>query len=100
MSRNPADKDANTTPHLAPALSRRARARARAAQRFDLSVDERTKELIERAAQLERRKLVDYCISALTEAARRTIVEHSTVTLTESDREVFFAALSQKRGEG
>ena len=42
-------------------------------ERLGFRVDEHTKALIERAAQLERRKLTDYCMTALTEAARRTI---------------------------
>ena len=45
-------------------------------ERLGFRVDEPTKALIERAAQLERRKLTDFCMTALTEAARRTIAEH------------------------
>lgn len=47
-------------------------------ERLGFRVDEPTKALIERAAQLERRKLTDFCMTALTEAARRTIAEHET----------------------
>ena len=46
------------------------------AERLGFRVDEPTKALIERAAQLERRKLTDFCMTALTDAARRTIAEH------------------------
>jgi uncharacterized protein (DUF1778 family) len=46
-------------------------------------VDEPTKALVERAAQLERRKLTDSCMTALTEAARRMIAEHETILLSE-----------------
>jgi uncharacterized protein (DUF1778 family) len=49
--------------------------------------------LIERAAQLERRKLTDFCMTALTEAARRTIAEYETIVLSERDRVVFFDIL-------
>lgn len=63
------------------------------AERLSFRVDERTKELIERAAQLERRKLTDYCTTALTEAAHRAIAEHETLTLSERDRKAFFATL-------
>lgn len=63
------------------------------AERLGFRVDERTKELIERAANLERRKLTDYCLAALTEAARRTIAEHETLTLSARDRKAFFDAL-------
>src|ERR1700733_14081817 len=52
-----------------------------------------TKALIERAAQLERRKLTDFCMTALTDAARRTIAEHETLVLSERDRAVFFDTL-------
>jgi uncharacterized protein (DUF1778 family) len=47
----------------------------------------------ERAAQLERRKLTDFCMTALTDAARRTIAEHETLVLSDRDRAVFFDAL-------
>ena len=47
-------------------------------ERLGFRVDEPTKALIKRAAQLERRKLTDFCMSALTEAARRKIAEHET----------------------
>lgn len=62
-------------------------------ERLGFRVDEPTKALIERAAQLERRKLTDFCMTALTEAARRTIAEHETLALSDRDRAVFFDAL-------
>jgi len=62
-------------------------------ERLGFRVDEPTKALIERAAQLERRKLTDFCMTALTEAARRTIAEHETIVLSERDRAVFFDTL-------
>ncbi len=62
-------------------------------ERLGFRVDEQTKELIERAAYLEHRKLTDYCVAALAEAARRTIAEHETLTLSEEDRKAFFDAL-------
>jgi len=62
-------------------------------ERLGFRVDERTKELIERAAYLERRKLTDYCVAALSDAARRTIAEHETLILSENDRKAFFDAL-------
>ena len=63
------------------------------AARLGFRVDEPTKALIERAAQLERRKLTEFCIAALTDAARRTIAEHETLVLSERDRAVFFDTL-------
>jgi len=62
-------------------------------ERLGFRVEEPTKALIERAAQLERRKLTDFCMTALTEAARRTIAEHETLLLSDRDRAVFFDVL-------
>lgn len=63
------------------------------AERLGFRLDEQTKDLIERAAHLECRKLTDFCLAALTEAARRTIAEHETLMLSERDRKVFFDTL-------
>jgi hypothetical protein len=38
--------------------------------RLGFRLDEQTKGLIERAALLERRKISDYCLTAITDAAR------------------------------
>ncbi len=46
-----------------------------------------------RRAQLERRKLTDFYMTALTDAARRTIAEQETVVLSERDGAVFFDTL-------
>lgn len=62
-------------------------------ERLGFRVDEPTKALIERAALLERRKLTDFCMTALTEAARRTIAAHETIMLSERDRTIFFDTL-------
>jgi len=62
-------------------------------ERLGFRVDEPTKALIERAAQLERRKLTDFCMTALTDAARRTIAAHDTLVLSDQDRATFFDAL-------
>jgi uncharacterized protein (DUF1778 family) len=63
------------------------------AERLGFRLDRETKTLIERAAHLERRKLTDFCVSALAGAARRTIADHETLTLSERDRQTFFDAL-------
>jgi uncharacterized protein (DUF1778 family) len=63
------------------------------AGRLGFRVDTRTKELIERAAHFERRKLTDFCVTALIDAARRTIAEYETLSLSERDRQAFFDAL-------
>lgn len=62
-------------------------------QRLGFRVDQPTKALIERAAQLEHRKITDFCMTVLTEAAQRTIAEHESIVLSERDRAVFFDAL-------
>ncbi len=66
---------------------------AQRAERLGFRIDGETKELIERAARLERRKLTDFCLSALTDAARRAIAAHDTLVLSDADRDVFFDAL-------
>jgi len=61
--------------------------------RLGFRVDERTKEMVERAAELERRSLTDFCLAVLTEAARKTIDLHQTLVLSERDRRLFFETL-------
>ncbi len=63
--------------------------------RLGFRLDEQTKGLIEHAAQLERRKVSDYCLTAIAEAARRTIAEHEMLNLSERDRTAFFDAMIQ-----
>ncbi|GFN45242.1 DUF1778 domain-containing protein [Candidatus Regiella insecticola] len=62
-------------------------------ERLGFRLNEQTKELIEQAAHLECRKLTDFCVTALTDAARRTIAKHETLMLSERDRKTFFDAL-------
>jgi uncharacterized protein (DUF1778 family) len=69
------------------------RDRRRREERLGFRLDGPTKALIERAAELERRKLTDFCMTVLTDAARRTIAEHETLVLSERDRAVFFDTL-------
>ncbi len=68
------------------------RRRNRAA-RLGFRVDAQTKELVEKAAALERRSLTEFCLSALSEATRATIARHETILLSDRDRHVFFDAL-------
>lgn len=63
------------------------------AERLGFRLDEETKNLIERAAHLSRRKVSDFCVTALADTARRTIAEHETLVLSERDRAAFFNAL-------
>ena len=62
-------------------------------ERLGFRLDEETKDLIERAAHLSRRKVSDFCVTALVETAHRTIAEHETLVLSARDRKVFFDAL-------
>ena len=62
-------------------------------ERLGFRLDEETKSLIQRAARLEHRKLTEFCMAALTDAARRTIAEHEPLLLSPRDREVFFELL-------
>jgi len=63
------------------------------ARRLGFRLDRETKDLIERAAHLERRKLTDFCVTALAGAARKSIADHETLMLSERDRQAFFDAL-------
>lgn len=63
-------------------------------ERLGFRLDALTKSLIEQAARIEQRKVTDYCLGALTEAARRTIAERESIVLTSRDRELFFKAIT------
>ena len=62
-------------------------------ERLGFRLDEDTKSLIERAARLSQRKISDFCVTALTDTARRTIAEHETLALSPHDRKAFFDTL-------
>ena len=55
----------------------------------------KTKRLVERAARLERRSLTDFCLTALTRAARLTIEAQESIVLSEADRIAFFDVLAR-----
>jgi len=74
------------------AVARAAERRARAF-RLGFRVDAETKRQVERAAALERRSLTEFCLAALAEASRATILRHESLVLSERDRAVFFDAL-------
>jgi uncharacterized protein (DUF1778 family) len=73
--------------------AKRVRATTSRIERLGFRLDAETKTLIERAAYLSRRKVSDFCVTALAETARRTIAEHETMVLSDRDREAFFDAL-------
>lgn len=76
-----------------PAKTERDTASRADAERLGFRLDAETKDLIERAAELSRRKVSDFCVTAVTETARRTIAEHETLELSDRDREAFVDAL-------
>ena len=78
-------------PRIRTAAARKER-RAREA-RLGIRVDRRTKEMVARAAALERRSLTDFCLTALTAAAQHTIAKHEILVLSERDRQIFFDIL-------
>jgi uncharacterized protein (DUF1778 family) len=61
--------------------------------RLGFRVDMQTKRMVVRAAELERRSLTDFCLTALAEVARRIIDRHETLDLSERDRQIFFETL-------
>lgn len=61
--------------------------------RLDFRVDSVTKTLVERAAALERRSLTDFCLTALVDAARESVLRHEHESLSPRDRAVFFDTL-------
>ena len=64
-------------------------------ERLGFRLDEQTKDLIERAAYLSRRKVSDFCVTALTDIAHHTIAQHETLALSDRDRSAFFDALAR-----
>ena len=61
--------------------------------RLGFRVDAETKRLVEHAAALERRSLTDFCLPALGQATRETILRHESLVLSERDRKAFFDVL-------
>ena len=69
------------------------RGRQRRDTRLGFRLDAETKSLLERAAELERRSVTDYCLAALVKATQETIARHESLNLSERDREAFFDVL-------
>jgi uncharacterized protein (DUF1778 family) len=62
-------------------------------QRLEARVRPDQKELIERAACVQGRTVTDFVVSALQEAARQAIAEHTVWRLTQEQQKVFIDAL-------
>jgi uncharacterized protein (DUF1778 family) len=63
-------------------------------QRLEARVTPDQKELIERAACVQGRTVTDFVVSALQEAAKQAIVEHTVWKLTQEQQKVFIDALT------
>jgi uncharacterized protein (DUF1778 family) len=79
--------------NMARSTAARAEERRERGARLGFRVDAKTKSLVERAARLERRNLTDFCLTALTEAARKALERHESLSLSQADRTAFFEAL-------
>ena len=78
------------------AASKAKHGRARA-QRLETRVTAEQKNLIERAAALQSRTITDFVLTAVQDAARRTIEEHQQLELSVRDSEAFVEALLNSR---
>jgi uncharacterized protein (DUF1778 family) len=62
-------------------------------ERLEVRGAREQKMLFERAADIQGRKVSDFVVVTLTEAATRTVREHESMVLSARDREVFVSAL-------
>ena len=63
-------------------------------QRLEARVTPDQKELIERAACVQGRTVTDFVVSALQEAARQAIADHSVWKLNQAQQKAFIGALT------
>lgn len=63
------------------------------AERLEARISKEQKRLFMRAAALEGRSLTDFVVSSAQEAAKKTVREHTMLSLGAQDQEVFVAAL-------
>jgi uncharacterized protein (DUF1778 family) len=63
-------------------------------QRLEARLTTDQKAMIERAACVQGRTVTDFVVSALQEAAKRAIEEHSLWKLTQEQQQVFIQALT------
>jgi uncharacterized protein (DUF1778 family) len=62
-------------------------------RRLEARITPDQKELIERAARVQGRTVTDFVVSALQEAAKQAIADHTVWKLTEEQQEAFIGAL-------
>jgi uncharacterized protein (DUF1778 family) len=63
------------------------------AARLDVRMPRETKQLVQKAADLQGRTVSDFVIASVQEAAQRAIEERTILRLSERDRETFITAL-------
>jgi uncharacterized protein (DUF1778 family) len=63
-------------------------------ERLEARVSIDQKDLLTRAAEMQGVSLTDFVLSAAYQAAVRVVSEHEIISLTERNRQVFMAALS------
>ncbi len=68
-------------------------AKSRIDARFDLRLPERTKERIERAAEILGSTATEFVRTAADDAAQKILADYERTVLSDKDRKAFFAAL-------
>jgi len=63
-------------------------------QRLEARITPDQKELIERAACVQGRTVTDFVVSALQEAAKQAIADHTVWKLTQEQQKVFISSLT------
>jgi uncharacterized protein (DUF1778 family) len=79
--------------HDMPLTAKKNHRQTRKIERIEARILSEQRRRIERAAALKGTSISDFVVSSLDEAARRTIEEHESWTLTGRDREIFVNAL-------
>lgn len=67
------------------------------AERLETRITAEQKRLIERSAALQGRSVTDFVLTSVQDAAQRAIEQHSQLTLSVRDSEVFVDALLNPR---
>lgn len=68
--------------------------------RLEARITADQKALFQKAASLSGRSLTDFVVSSIQEIAARTIRDHETMSLSDSDRKAFVAALLKAPAPG
>ena len=76
-----------------PLTAKKNHRQSRKVERIEARIHSEQRRRIERAAALKGTSISDYVVSALDEAAKRTIEEHESWTLSTRDSEAFMKAL-------